>query len=106
MLSGEVNLTLIYFLYFDTRFDLPKESTMNKLHSMTSVAALFALSVTGTAAHAADNQPASASTVQSSEAKHAMMKKSAQHKTVQHKKAAEASCGGHKAGDASCGSNH
>ena len=74
---------------------------MNKLHSMTSVAALLALSVTGTAAHAAENQPASASTVQSSEAKHAMMKKS-----VQHKKAAEASCGGHKAGDASCGSNH
>ncbi|MHA3055901.1 hypothetical protein E0H77_07045 [Acinetobacter sp. ANC 4633] len=87
---------------------------MNKLHSMTSVAALLALSVTGTAAQAADNQPASASSVQSSkakdgqcgEAKRVMMKKSTQHKIVQHKKAADASCGGHKAGDASCGSNH
>lgn len=76
---------------------------MNKLHSMTSVAALLALSVAGTAAHAADNQPASASSVQSSKTKDAQG--STVKKTVQHKKTADASCGGHKAGDASCGSN-
>ncbi|WP_111895790.1 hypothetical protein [Acinetobacter sp. MB5] len=69
---------------------------MNKLHSMTSVAALLALSVTGTAVHA-ENQPAPNSNIQGS--------KTQVKKTTAPKKAADASCGNHKAGDGSCGSN-
>lgn len=76
---------------------------MNKLHSMTSVAALLALSVTGTAVHA-ESQAAPASSVQSNK-EQAKSKVTATKKTTAPKKVADASCGNHKAGDGSCGNS-
>lgn len=73
---------------------------MNKLHSMTPVAALLALSVTGTTVQAAENQAAPASTPhQMSKAKDGKCgeaKCGAAKKAAEHKKAADAKCGAAK----------
>lgn len=84
---------------------------MNKLHSMTPVAALLALSVTGTTVQAAENQAAPASTPhQMSKAKDGKCgeaKCGAAKKAAEHKKAADAKCGAaKKTAKAKCGSNH